>query len=295
MLADHRGVGADVEYAAHPLDDAEQCPRLGEADLQAEGQPGLQVGNGDRSVPPLEGDGPPVAPRLDRLDPNGGARSQEAEDGLPVIGRAIGETEPVALGVGHRLGMGAPPELGRSARVGAPHLAVEAADAAEARRERDPMNGERRLVEQPLGEVHATSEGHVDGRRAEMLQEEAAQMAGSDAQAVRQPLHPALVERPVADEAEGAGHETGGAEPGRRPRGRFGPAAQTGTVSGRTRRGRGRKVAHVLVLRCSRRADRPAVHTGARDPDEEAAVEPRVSRPSGPVAGAVIQFHASRA
>ena len=182
-------------------------------------------------------------------------------------------------------------QLGRRPRVGAPDLAVEAAQAPESGRERDLAHGERRFVQQLLREVRAARERDGERRRAEVLQEEAPQMPAGDAEAIGEPLDAGIVECALADEAQRAGHEPGRAEPRGRAGRRFGPAAQTRSESGRLRRGGGRKVPNVLVLWRTRRTNRPAVDAGARDADEEAAVKPRVARSARAIAGAVVQFH----
>ena len=67
----------------------------GIAYLHAESPPGLLVRHGDRAVASPQRDGAPIAPRLDRLDAAGGPATQEGQRRLPVVGRAIGQTEPV--------------------------------------------------------------------------------------------------------------------------------------------------------------------------------------------------------
>src|SRR5206468_3758327 len=80
--------------------------------------------------------------------------------------------------------------------------------------------------------------------------------------------------------------------PGGRPGRRLWPAAQARPKSRRFGGGRGRKVAHVLVVRRAGRANRPAIDAGAGDGDEETAVEPRIARSARAVAHTLIQLHA---
>ena len=118
----------------------------------------------------IDGDGAPIAGVLDGLDAGCRARFQEGQHRLPVVGRTVGEAEAVALRAGCDMLPGQPPQLGRRSCVGAPNLAVEAANAAEARCERDLVERECRLVEELLREVKTPRVGDVERRRAEVLQ-----------------------------------------------------------------------------------------------------------------------------
>ena len=64
------------------------------------------------------------------------------------------------------------------------------------------VEGERRLVEQLLREVHAPRERHLERRRAEVLQEQAPQMARGDAEPIGQLVDAVRVERALADQPQ---------------------------------------------------------------------------------------------
>ena len=200
--------------------------------------------------------------------------------------------EPIATRIGNDVASCQSPQLRRRSFVGAADLAVEAAEAPEARRVRDLIDREGRFVEQFFREVHTTRERDVERRRAEMLQEETPKMAARDADPIGQPLHPAVIQSTLGDQPERAGYERGGAEPGGRAGRGFRPAAKAWAESRRFGGGGGRKIPDVFVLWRACRTNWTAIDTGAGDGDEEAAVEARVPRSARAVACALIQFHA---
>ena len=80
-------------------------------------------------------------------------------------------------------------------------MTVEASDAAEAGRDRHVMNRQRRFVEQLLRKVRAAGQRDLEGRGAEMLEEQSAEMAGRDAQPLGERFDPVRVQRTGADQA----------------------------------------------------------------------------------------------
>jgi hypothetical protein len=128
-------------------------------------------------------------------------------------------------------------DLARRPFVRASDVGVERAHAAEPRGESDVAHGERRLVEQLLGEVGAARERDLERRRAEVLQEEPAKVAPRHAEAFGQAFDPLFVERPLADEPQAARNDRRRAEPRGRARRRFGPAAKARPESRRFGRG----------------------------------------------------------
>ena len=179
-----------------------------------------------------------------------------------------------------------PPEPSQRARravVGLQERVVEAAQAAEARRERDLGHGQVGLVDQPLREVEAAGLRHGERRGADVGDEEAVEVARADAEPGGERVDRALVERALVDERERAPHDGRGAEPGRGAGRGLGPAAQARPEAGLARRRRGREVAHVRVAGTRRRAHRPAVDAGRGDADEETPVEAGIARAAGAV------------
>ena len=285
LFGNHRRVGAEIEHAAHTFDDEQQGARAGETDLERQGRAGLGAGHVDDAVRAVDRDRPAITPRVDELDAGRRPRAQEREHRRPVIGWTVGEAEAIALRIGDDANARQPPQLGRRTRVGAPHLAVEAPDAAEARRVRHLAEGQGRLVEELLGEMEAPRVRDVDRRRAQMLEEEAPQMAGGHAGTRGQRVDARLVERSFADQPQRARDDRRRAEPRRRPGRGFGTAAQTGAVARRLGGSGGRKIADVIVFRRAHRAHRPAIDPRRRDGDEEAAVEARVMGTPRAIAG----------
>ena len=244
--------------------------------------------------------GPAIGLAVDPLHPVDRASPQEGQHRRPVIGRAVAQPHGDADRGDRAFGQGddglAPQGAWRPAIELLEGL-VEPADAAEARGERDLGHRQPGVVDQLLGEQHATGLGHGDRRGAEMLLEQAAELASADAQALGQRVDAGLVavERALGDERKAARHRVRGAAPGAEIRRRLRPAAQAGAEASLLRRGGRGKEAAVLELGRACRADRAAVDPGRGDADEQAAVEARVTGLERPVAGLGIElFHGPR-
>ena len=126
-----------------------------------------------------------------------------------------------------------------------------------------------------------------------MLLEQPSKVPRRDTDTLRERLDAGGVECTVANQPHRTRHNRRRPKPGRRAGRRLGSAAETRAESGRFRGGRGPKIAHVLVVRCACRTDRPAVNLRRRHGDEETSVEARVARAARAVADAAIQLHAS--
>ena len=218
VFSNHRRIGAEIEHATYAFDDEQQGARIREANFQPERRAGLGPGHVDGTVRAINGDRSPIPRLLDRFDAWRGPRLQECQDRRPVIRRTIGEAEAVALRIGDDALSRQPPQLGRRAGVGAADLTVEAAHAAEPRRERHLAERESRFVEELLGEMDAARVRDFDRRRAEMLEEEAAQVARGHAKPSGQRIDAVLVQRAFADQPQRAGDDRGRADPRRRAR-----------------------------------------------------------------------------
>ncbi len=202
----------------------------------------------DRSGRAVDGDGAAITRSIHRLDAGRGARRQKPGERFPVIRRAIGEPEPVTTGLGERP-PGEAAELGRRSRVGAANLAVEAAQAAEAGGDRDLRKRQARFVEQLLGGLHAAGQRHLDGRRAEMLHEQPAQVTRGHAEPIGEHIDALPIERAVADQPQRPRHHARGAEPRRRAGRGFRAAAQARSEAGRFSGGRSWVIADVVIVR----------------------------------------------
>ena len=187
MPADDRRIGAEIEHAAHALDDDEQEARIGKADVQAERRAGVEARDFDRTAAAVDRNRAPIARLGDRFDAGRRARAEKRQHGVPVVRRAIGEPEAIAICIrlGGRSLPGETPQLCRRACVRAANLGVESPKASEAGRDRDLMEREARLVDELLGEMRASGKGDVERRRAEVLQEQAPQVSRGDAEPIR--------------------------------------------------------------------------------------------------------------
>jgi hypothetical protein len=305
LLRNHHRVGGDIEHPFRALDDRQQQIRIRKPHLEGQGRRSRHRRDRDRPRLAIDGDGAAIPGSVHGLDARRGARRQERDERLPVVRRAVAEAKPVTVRLRDRPlrppplarcgassgEAGEPAQLRRCSCVGASHLAVEPAQAAKAGRDRHLREWQLRLVEQLLCRLHAARQRDVDGRGAEVLHEEPAQVPRGHAQAIRESIDALAVERAITNQPQRAGHDARGAEPCRRAGRRLGTATQAGPEAGGFSGGSGRVVADVLILGRSRRAYRTAVNFCGDDGDEKPAVEPRVTRLPRPVARRPIQFH----
>ena len=178
----------------------------------------------------------PPPPRRSRAPP--GTRSS-----LPVVRRPVAEPERDA---GRQRAAPAPRRAGAAPMAGAGRgggTVVEAADAAEARRSGDSVMSSAGLVDQLLREQDASGLRHRDRRRAQVLREQAAQMALADARGggerrrrrARRRARPRRSAPGARDTVFDVPRQA--ASVGRR----LGPAAQAGAEAGLLGRGRARE------------------------------------------------------
>src|SRR6267154_5078223 len=139
--------------------------------------------------------------------------------------------------------------------------------------------------------MSATRPGHEQRRGAEVLGEEPAELAASQTYPPSELVDRRLVENAALDQADRAGNDRGGADPGGRPWRRIRPAAATRTEASLLRRRGADEEADVLAQRRARWADRTAVDAGGLHGGEEPSVEPRVAAPRCPIAGVFVEHH----
>jgi hypothetical protein len=129
------------------------------------------------------------------------------------------------------------------------------------------------------------------GRGAEMLAEEPPELTLANAEAPRQGLDTAFVERSRFNEGQRATDGIRRSAPGRQVGRRFRPAAKARPVTcflcGRGRR----EEEHVFALRRARGTDRAAVDSGRSHAAEQASVESPIARSKGTVASVGIKIH----
>jgi hypothetical protein len=212
----------------------------------------------------------------------------------PVVGRPVAQPESDPRIVLRRRGRpraDSTPERARRAREELLERLVEAADAPEARRQRDVAHAQPRLVNELLREENAAGLGHGERRGAEVTLEEAPELARAHAQALPQGLDARVVAVEFArrDERKRSGDGVRGPAPGGELRRRLRPAAQARTIPRRLRGGRRGIEPAVLQLGWPRRAHGTAVDPRRRDRDEEAAVKSLVARPERVVANVGVE------
>jgi len=290
LRADHLGIGREVEETADACDDARQGRQPGAADRDRERIPRCRP-DAQHPMGALGRERPRVPLLVHRFEPLDRARTEEGEHRLPVIGPPVRQAQrhlPAARGVRrtHRT-----PELARRTMVEVLEGFVEPSDAAKAGGERDVAHRQRGIVDQLLGEEDAARLRHGDRRGPQVLPEQAPQLAFADAEASREAVHHVLVESAAFDQRERPGDRVRRTPPGGEIGRRLRPAAQARPESRFLRRGGGREELDVLALRRARRADRPAVHAGGANPDEEPAIEAGITAAQRAIAGTRIELH----
>ena len=230
----------------------------------------------------------------DDLDAGNGARAQERQHRIPVIGRPIAQLDRHRAGCAERLRdhRGAPERAGRPLKQMLEGF-VEPPDAAKTGGRGDFRHRQTRVLDQLLRQQDPPRLGDRDRRGAQMLHEQTPELAAANTQPPRQGLDIRVIQPAGLDQAKGTGDRVGAAEPeGQFGRG-FRPAAQAGAKSGFLCGGRGRKEAGVCPLGRRCRAERPAVDAGRRDCHEQAPIETTVAGFNGAVAGVVVHVHAA--
>jgi hypothetical protein len=178
MLVDGLDVGAEIEDAADASDDGGKRFDVRETDGDAEALALGEMRDLDGADVAVDLDGALIDSVFDDFDSGDGAGREIGEHGVPVVGRAITETE-------HDAGVG-----GDGVRLSADGAGwtvkeimedfVESAEAAETGCERNFGHGHLGFVDELLGEEDAAGLCNGDGRGSEMLEEEAAELAITD-------------------------------------------------------------------------------------------------------------------
>jgi hypothetical protein len=146
-------------------------------------------------------------------------------------------------------------------------------------------------VNELFGEQDAAGLGHRDGGGAEVLNEQAAEMALADAEAVGEGFDAGAgpIEYSICDEREGAGDGVGGAAPGGEIGRGFGTAAEAGTeASFLGGGGRAEKFA-IREVGGAGGANRAAIDAGGFDAYEQKAVKPGVAALESAVTGLLVR------
>jgi hypothetical protein len=191
---------------------------------------------------------------------------------------------------GRRDGEAAPQLAGRALVEGKEGV-VEAADAAEARGHGDRGHGQTRVMQELFGEEHAAGLRNCQGRCADVLIEEAAELTLANAESFGEPFDggTGTVECALRDTRHGTADGAGGAAPRGRLRRNLRTAAQAGAKAGLLGSSRGSKEAAVLAKRGASWADGATVDMSGGDGDEEAAVKARIARLQSAIADVWIE------
>ena len=93
-----------------------------------------------------------------------------------------------------------PPNLARLSLVDFSEYSIESSDAAEAGAKCNFRQRQVRLVNEPLGPLHAHGPGNLNRARSNVLLKQSAQMTGADAKPCGKVLHAALINRALMDQ-----------------------------------------------------------------------------------------------
>jgi hypothetical protein len=176
---------------------------------------------------------------------------------------------------------------------------IEAADAAEAARQRNCGQRQVCLMNELLRQQNTARLRHCDRRGSKMLLEQTAQLTPAHSEASGQRFDAASIarsdaasiERSALDQCERARYGCRRTAPSPEIGRALGTAAQTGAKAGFLSRRRGRHKDAVLEFRVPSRANRAAVDAGGFHTCEEPPVVARIAREHSPVTGDRIQLH----
>jgi len=155
MLRDRHRIGRKVEHTAHPRNDRRKSGELGKAHRRPQRVAGAAL---DRhgTMRAVEFDRPGVAISADGFDTRDRATAQELEHCRPVVGRVITQQKnDLTLRTGRAIRTADAPQLARRATEQREEGFVEAADAAEPRRESNFGHRQAGLMNKLLGEEDA--------------------------------------------------------------------------------------------------------------------------------------------
>jgi len=150
---------------------------------------------------------------VDDFDAGDGAGSQEAEDGVPVVGRTVAEAKGDALFFVLRGALSA--QGAGWAMEEVEEGLVESAETAEAGCHGYFGHGHMGFVDELLCEEDATGLGDRDGGRSEVLKEEATELTFAEAEAIGEFFDGVAfaIEGSFGDEGEGARDGVRGSAP----------------------------------------------------------------------------------
>ena len=192
-----------------------------------------------------------------------------------------------------RAGAVRPPDLRGGAAEARPEEGVEAPQAAEPGGEGHLRHGQAAVLQQALRQGHAARLRQGHRRHAQLGDDGAAQVAAAHPQPGGQRLHRALVERAGPDARDGRGHQARQRVDRAGAGGELRATAEAGPVTRALGLGGVREEGAAVAAGRAGRADRPAVHAGGPDADQEAAVEARVARRQRAPAGVGVELHAA--
>ena len=278
LTRDFEWIGVEVKHIPDALDDKEQPTGIREADTNGNRALTFFKESFDTATECIQGNGPPVTTSLYNLNTRSSPERQKRQHPVPLERASKAEAKQVLV---VRLYCRLVREFANVCRGPLVRLAnrrIEVTDASEAGGECDLLHTQSRFVDQLFGEMQPACLRYFDGRRTQVLLEQAAQMAGPNPEAARQGIHAAICQRTLADQTQCSRNRCGRPHPRRCSWRTLRTAPEAGTEAG-FRRGRGRsKVAHIPFLGSARRADGTAVHPATQDSDEDASVEARVAR-----------------
>lgn len=93
-----------------------------------------------------------------------------------------------------------PPDLARLSLVDFREYSIESSDAAEAGAKCNFRQRQVRLVNEPLGPLHAHGPGNLNRTRSDVLLKQSAEVTGADSKPCGKVLHAVLIERALMDQ-----------------------------------------------------------------------------------------------
>ncbi len=191
---------------------------------------------------------------------------------------------PRPLRAARRISVGVAANTARTVSLNCRMLAKPEANATSA-------NGRSDVCTRVRAAVRPLRPGQGERPRADLVDEQAVQVAAAVPEPRRQALDARPVDLAVGDEAHGPGHHVGAVVPLRRAGHGVGSAALARAEPGRLGRGRGGVEAHVAPLGHHGRAAGPAVDAGGRDGHVEPPVEAGIAPVEAFVADVGIEQH----
>ena len=281
MRDDGLGVGVEVEDAAQARCDEGQRGDVVTGDLNLKRIAGGQVADGDESYMvvcmAVNPDDAAVDAVADLFDARYRARDEEGEQRIPVEGRPIGEPQDQGSSSGGSDRAAA--QLAGRTLVERAEGVIETADAAEARGHGYGQHRQARFVEKLLGEEDAARLRDGQGGCADVLIEEATELAFSHTERGGELLDrgAGAIECTLCNAGHGAADRAGSAAPCGRVRRDLRTAAEAGAEAGVLGSGGRGKEAAVVAHGRARGADGAAIDAGGGDTGEEAAIEARIA------------------